>query len=129
SLILILGLSTYLFNFLPGMENLFTFGADNILQAFERVMGIRVSKTSIVAKRCLSVKVPDGDVTQQGLELPPAQGFDEGLRIRTAGPLDGLGYHVRGDIAEHIARLGLVASPLLELGHEGFVVLLLPCNW
>src|SRR2546422_8434260 len=72
SLILLLGLLTYLFNFLPGVENLLAFGADNILQTLERVVGVRIGKTGVIAKRCLSVEVPDGDVTQQGLELPTA---------------------------------------------------------
>src|SRR5215471_1424220 len=39
SSILLLGLLTYFFDFLLGMEHLLTFGTDNILQALERVVG------------------------------------------------------------------------------------------
>src|SRR3989442_177227 len=117
SLILLLGLLAYLFDLLPGVEDLLPFGADNILQALERVVGVRVGKTGVVAKRRLSIEVPDGDVAQQGLELPTAQGFDECFGVRAPRPLDGLCHHARGDVAEHISPLRLIAGTLPELSN------------
>ena len=116
------------FDLLPGVQHLLAFGADNILQALERVARVGVRKTSVMAKRRLSIEIPDGDVTQQGLELTTAEDFNEGFGGRAAGALDGFGQHVRGDIAKYIARLGLVASTLLELGDKCLVVLLFACD-
>src|SRR6266581_8253439 len=121
-LIPLLCLLAYLFDLFLSMEDILPFGTDNILQALERVVGVRIGKAGVVAKRRLSIEVPDGDVAQEGLELPTAQGFDECFGGRAPGPLDGLGHHVRGDVAEHIARLGLIAGTLLELSNKFLVI-------
>src|SRR5215813_495388 len=43
-LILLLGLLTYFFDLLLGMEDLRAFGADNIFHALEWVVGVRIGK-------------------------------------------------------------------------------------
>src|SRR2546426_11199753 len=53
-LIPLLCLLTYLFDLLLGMEDLRPFGTNNILQALEGVVGVRIGKTGVVAKRRLS---------------------------------------------------------------------------
>ena len=45
-------------HFLPGVQYLIAVGAGDVLQPFERIVGMRVGKPGIVAERCLPVKIP-----------------------------------------------------------------------